>query len=72
MNSAGTGLIYGNPKQVWIQIVSILGTAGYTAVMTLVVIGITRLVTGDLRIDKESEVAGLDNAFHGERAFEIQ
>ena len=72
VNSAGTGLIYGNPRQVWIQIVSILGTAGFTAVMTLVVIGITRLVTGDIRIDKESEVAGLDNAFHNERAFEIQ
>ncbi|MEJ2154368.1 MAG: ammonium transporter [Desulfobacteraceae bacterium] len=72
INEAGTGLFYGNPKQVWIQLVSIAGTAVYSAVATLIVIGITRLLTGRLRIDKDSEVQGLDNAFHGERGFEIQ
>jgi Amt family ammonium transporter len=72
VNSAGRGLIYGNPRQVWVQFVSIVGTAAFSGVMTLVVIGITRLITGNMRIDKDSEVAGLDNAFHGERAFEIQ
>jgi Amt family ammonium transporter len=72
VNQAGTGLIFGNPKQVWIQFLSIAGTAVFTAVATLIVIGITRLVTGSLRIDKETEIIGLDNAFHGERAFEIQ
>jgi Amt family ammonium transporter len=72
INKAGVGLFYGNPKQVWIQLVSIAGTAAYSAVGTLIVIGITRLLTGSLRIDKDSEVQGLDNAFHGERGFEIQ
>lgn len=72
VNSAGTGLFYGNPKQLWIQFVSIIGTAVFSAVATLIVIGITRLVTGPLRIDRESEIMGLDNAFHGERGFEIQ
>lgn len=72
INEAGVGLIYGNPKQVWIQIVSIIGTAVYSAIGTLIVIGLTRLLTGTLRIDKDSEVQGLDNAFHGERGFEIQ
>jgi Amt family ammonium transporter len=72
INKAGVGLFYGNPKQVWIQLVSIAGTAAYSAVATLIVIGITRLLTGSLRIDKDSEVQGLDNAFHGERGFEIQ
>lgn len=72
VNSAGTGLFFGNPKQVWVQFLSIIGTAAYTAVATLIVIGITRLVTGKMRIDKEAEIIGLDNAFHGERAFEIQ
>jgi Amt family ammonium transporter len=65
-------LIYGNPKQLWIQAVSIIGTASFSAVMTLVVIGITRLITGPLRIDKENEIIGLDSAFHGEHAFDIQ
>ena len=44
----------------------------YLAVATLAVITITRLLTGGIRIDKDSEVQGLDNAFHGERGFEIQ
>jgi Amt family ammonium transporter len=72
VNSLGTGLLYGNPKQLWIQALSIVGTAAYSAVATLIVIGITRLVTGSLRIDAESEIVGLDGAFHGERGFEIQ
>lgn len=72
VNPDGVGLLYGNPMQVWIQFVSVIGTAAYAAVATLVVIGVTRLVVGPLRIDADSEVTGLDGAFHGERAFEIQ
>jgi ammonium transporter, Amt family len=72
VNSAGQGLFYGNPKQVWIQVLSILGTVAYSAVGTLIVIAVTRLLTGRLRIDKDSEIEGLDSAFHGERGFEIQ
>ena len=72
VNPLGTGLLYGNPRQLWIQLLSILGTAAYSGVATLIVIGITRLVTGGLRIDAESEIVGLDGAFHGERGFEIQ
>jgi Amt family ammonium transporter len=72
VNPAGTGLLYGNPRQVWIQFISILATTVYSAVGTLIVIGLTRLIVGDLRIDSETEVAGLDSAYHGERGFEIQ
>jgi ammonium transporter, Amt family len=72
VNQAGQGLFFGNPKQVWIQFLSIVGTAVYSAIATLIVIAITRLLTGGLRIDKDSEIAGLDSAFHGERGFEIQ
>ncbi|MBN2063051.1 MAG: ammonium transporter [Deltaproteobacteria bacterium] len=72
VNEAGKGLFYGNPKQLWIQLVSILGTAIFSAVATLIVIGITRLITGNIRIDKDSEIEGLDSAFHGERGFDIQ
>lgn len=72
VNSIGTGLVYGNAKQLWVQFVSIIGTALYSAIATLIVIGITRVLTGKLRIDPESEIIGLDGAFHGERGFEIQ
>jgi Amt family ammonium transporter len=72
VNEAGKGLFYGNPKQLWIQVVSIVATAVFTAVGTLIVITITKLLTGGLRVNEENEVAGLDSSIHGERAFEIQ
>ena len=71
VNEAGKGLFYGNASQLWIQFVSIIGTAVFSGIATLVVIGITRLLTGKIRIDRDSEIQGLDNAFHGERGFEI-
>jgi Amt family ammonium transporter len=65
------GLLFGNPKQLWIQAISIVGTASYTAIATYIIIHITRLITGGLRVDEENEILGLDNTIHGERAFEI-
>ncbi len=72
VNSNAVGLFAGNPRQLWIQFISIVATAAYSAVMTMVAVGATRLVAGPLRIAREAEIAGLDNALHGERAFEIQ
>ena len=72
INEAGRGLFYGNPKQLWIQIVSIVATAVFTAVGTLIVTYLTKFLTGGLRVEEESEIIGLDNSLHGERAFEIQ
>jgi len=66
------GLFYGNPKQLLIQIISILATAIFTAIGTLIVVYITKFITGGLRGDEENEGVGLDNTIHGERAFEIQ
>lgn len=66
------GLIYGNPKQVWIQFVSIIATALYSGVATFVVVYMTKLITGGLRVENDEEVAGLDSSIHGERAFEIE
>ena len=65
------GLFYGNPKQLWIQFLSILATAAFTTVGTLVIIHVTKLITSGLRVDPEDEVKGLDNSIHGERAFQI-
>ena len=66
------GLFYGNPKQLLIQVISILATAIFTAIGTLIVVYVTKFLTGGLRVDAENEVVGLDNTLHGERAFEIQ
>ena len=72
INPAGTGLFYGNPKQLWIQIISIIGTAVYTGIGTLIVVFVTKMITGGLRVEDEDEVKGLDSSIHGERAFEIE
>jgi Amt family ammonium transporter len=72
VNAAGTGLFFGNPKQIVIQLVSILATAVFTAVATLVLIYLTKALTGGLRVEEENERIGLDSAVHGERAFEIE
>ena len=55
-----------------IQIISILGTALYTGIGTIIVVFVTKLITGGLRVDEEDEVKGLDSSLHGERAFEIE
>jgi len=71
VNPAGAGLFFGNPKQLVVQLVSILATAVFTAVATLVLIYVTKALTGGLRVEEENERIGLDSAVHGERAFEI-
>ena len=72
VNPAGTGLFFGNPKQLLIQLVSILATAVFTAIATLVLIYVTKALAGGLRVEEEDERIGLDSAVHGERAFEIE
>lgn len=71
ITEGAAGLLFGNPGQLLIQIISIGGTIVFTAIGTLVVVFITKILTGGLRVDEDDEVSGLDNALHGERAFEI-
>ncbi|WP_028323665.1 ammonium transporter [Desulfatirhabdium butyrativorans] len=72
INAAGKGLLAGNASQLLIQVVSILATAVFSAAGTWVVVKVTGLLTGGIRVEIESEVEGLDSATHGERGFEIQ
>ncbi|MFP3999125.1 MAG: ammonium transporter [Desulfobacterales bacterium] len=71
ITEGAAGLLYGNPKQVVIQLVSIVATVAFTATATFVVVLVTRLAAGGLRVETESEITGLDSAVHGERGFEI-
>jgi Amt family ammonium transporter len=66
------GLFYGNPGQVWTQFLSIVGTIAFSVMATTIVIFITKILAGGLRVEENEEMAGLDNALHGERAFEIE
>ncbi|MBW2369206.1 MAG: ammonium transporter [Deltaproteobacteria bacterium] len=71
ITEGATGLFYGNPKQLWIQSISIVATIIYSGAATFVVVTITKWLTGGLRVDKENEIKGLDSSIHGERAFDI-
>jgi len=71
ITEGAAGLFYGNPKQLWIQVVSILATASFTAVGTLIVVYVTRFITGSIRVEQEDKINGLDSSLHGERGFEI-
>jgi Amt family ammonium transporter len=71
ITEGASGLFFGNPKQLGIQAISILATALYTAVCTAIIVWVTKLVTGGLRVDQEEEIKGLDSSLHGERGFEF-
>lgn len=72
VTEGASGLLYGNPGQLWVQFVSVIATAAYTGLLTLGIGYVTRLLTNGLRVDLEDEIKGLDSAIHGERAFEIE
>ncbi len=68
INAAGKGLLYGNPGQLWTQIVAVLVTLVYSGVMTFIIFMIIKVTVG-LRVGAEEETIGLDESEHGERAY---
>ncbi len=68
INEAGKGLLYGNPGQLWTQIIAVLVTLVYSGVMTFIIFMLLKAVIG-IRIDREDETIGLDESQHGERAY---
>ena len=64
------GLLYGNPKQVLIQIEGVIATIVYSGVLTAVIVIVAKALTG-LRVREEEEVEGLDSGQHGESAYNI-
>ncbi|MCL4456833.1 MAG: ammonium transporter [Nitrospirae bacterium] len=70
INEAGKGLLYGNPGQLWTQIVAVCVTVVYVAVVTSVIFMIIKAVVG-LRVDVEDEIEGLDESQHGEKAYNL-
>ncbi|MCI4454593.1 MAG: ammonium transporter [Thermodesulfobacterium sp.] len=70
INSSGTGLFYGNPKQVLIQLLSVVITIIYTGILSAGILYVTKLFTR-LRVSEEEEIAGLDITQHGEKGYNI-
>jgi Amt family ammonium transporter len=68
INEAGKGLLYGNPGQLWTQLIAVLVTVVYSGVMTFVIFMVIKAIVG-LRVGTEEETIGLDESEHGERAY---
>jgi Amt family ammonium transporter len=68
INEAGKGLLYGNPGQLWTQIIAAGVTIVYTAVVTAVIFMIIKTLIG-VRVGLEDEIIGLDESQHRERAY---
>ncbi len=67
--NGGAGLLYGNPKQVLIQIEGVLATVVYTTVMTALIMFIVKALTGGAKVSEEEQIEGLNKSQHGERAY---
>jgi Amt family ammonium transporter len=70
INELGKGLLYGNPGQLVTQLIAVVVTIGYSAVATLIIFGIVKVVTG-IRVHEEHEITGLDESQHGEKAYSL-
>jgi Amt family ammonium transporter len=70
INEDGKSLLYGNPGQVLIQILSVVVTIIYSAIATFVILMVVKALTG-LRVSHEEEIAGLDSSQHREKAYNL-
>ena len=64
------GLVFGNPSQVTVQIISIIVTAAYAGLITLILAKAIDKTIG-LRVDEKIEVDGLDSHLHEESGYRL-
>jgi ammonium transporter, Amt family len=70
INSAGAnGLLFGNPGQLGVQALAVLATAGYSFIVTFILLKILSVM--GLRVSRREEIVGLDIAAHGEEGYRI-
>ena len=65
---ANNGLIYGEPKLLGIQLISILITIAVAVIATFAIMSILKLF-GEIRVTKKEEAMGLDISEHSESAY---
>lgn len=70
INPAGTGLLYGNFNQIFVQIEAVLVTIIYDAFATFIILMIIKALIG-LRVSQDDEIIGLDESQHSEKAYNL-
>jgi len=68
IQSSYSGLFYGNPKQLYIQLIATVATIVFSGVMTFVLFKIVDKLFG-IRANQKEEIAGLDITQHNEIAY---
>jgi Amt family ammonium transporter len=69
VNAAGAnGLLFGNPGQFVIQLIAVVATAGYSFVVSYILLRIVAATVG-LRVSAEDESVGLDLSQHSESGY---
>ena len=58
----------GSADQVTVQVISVVATIAYTAVVSFILLKIIDVIVG-LRVTTEQETEGLDQALHDERGY---
>jgi Amt family ammonium transporter len=64
-----TGLLYGNPKQLWLQFFAAVCVIAYNAIGTAIILKVISFIV-PLRMDEATLKVG-DDAVHGETAYAI-
>ena len=68
--NGAAGLLYGNPNQLTIQIISIIVTAVYAFAISIILAKILDKTIG-IRVDERAEVEGLDSRLHEESGYRL-
>ena len=68
IQSACSGVFYGNPGQFKIQLIATVSTIAYTAIMSVILFKVVDLIFG-IRATEEEETTGLDLTQHNEIAY---
>jgi Amt family ammonium transporter len=63
------GLLYGNPGQVVIQIISVIATIVYSFTISFVLAKVLDKAMGGIRVEESEEIGGLDSNLHKESAY---
>ena len=66
--AGGDGLFFGNPGQLWTQIIAVAATVVMAVVLTYAILKLVDALVG-LRVSDEDEIAGLDLSQHSETAY---
>lgn len=73
INAGGNnGLLFGNPHQLWVQLVAVVAVGVYSFLATWVILKVLGMVRFPMRVSSSEEEQGLDLAVHGEAGYRFE